>query len=156
MTLPLRLRLLVPVLRLFKALGWRSSADARPFGDERNPLVSQALAAMPERIGPGAILSSGFLDPHPPTCARVEVRALFYDGSGLYEYQADLTPDHEDWRYRPFVGDSSDYHPAVVDEEEGRQFAREFYYHLQQSGSEFRVSLRDTPPRRFPTLPETT
>ena len=63
-------------------------------------------------------------------------------------------PDHEDWRFLPFEGDSSAYHPLVVTEEDGLRWRREFYYRLEQTGSEFGVVLREAPPQRFPVSPE--
>lgn len=150
---PWRLSLTVGLLRLLRALGWQSPGAKEPFGDARNPLVARALAALPGRVGPAAILSSGFLDPHPPACEHIQIRALFYNGNRLFEYRADLTPDHEDWRFLPFEGDSSDYHPLVVTEEDRRRWRREFYYRLEQTGQVFGVVLCEKPPRRFPVPP---
>ncbi|EYB66407.1 hypothetical protein DEIPH_ctg139orf0135 [Deinococcus phoenicis] len=148
-----RLSLAVGFLRLLRALGLQSLGAKEPFGDECNPLVAPALAVLPGRVGPAAILSSGFLDPHPPACERIELRALFYNGSRLFEYRSDLTSHHEDWRFLLFEGDSSAYHPLVVAEEDGRRFRRDFHYRLEQTGQEFGVVLRETPPRRFPASP---
>lgn len=148
-----RLSLAVGFLRLLRTFGWRV-ADARgPFGDARNPLVAQALADLPGRVGSGATLSVGFLDPHPPACEQVQVRAVFHDGGRLFEYTAVRTGDHETWRYDPFQGDPAQYNPVLMAEEDGRQGKREFYYRLERTGDGFGVVLRETPPRRFSPEP---
>lgn len=81
-----RLSLAVGFLRLLRALGWRVTDARGPFGGARNPLVAQALADLPERVGSGATLSVGFLDPHPPACEQVHVRAVFRDGGRLFAF----------------------------------------------------------------------
>lgn len=149
-----RLSLAVGCLRLRWAFGWQPAGAERPFGDARNPLVAQALTAIPGRVGPAALFSSGFLNPHPPACEHIQIRALFHNGNRLFEDRAILTPDHEDWCFLPFEGDSSDDHPLVVAEEDGRRWRREFYDRLEQTGRVFGVVLCGAPPRRFPVSPE--
>lgn len=118
-----RLSLAVGFLRLLRAPGLQSLGAKESFGDGRNPLVAQALTVFSGRVS--GHFQQRLSGPLFPVCEHIEIRALFYNGSRLFEYRADLTSDHEEWRFLPFEVDSPTYHPLMVAEEDGRRWRRE-------------------------------